>query len=54
LAYKNKAFPIQREVDSAEKNAEEEACVLPTSQEIKHIYINGERNRILFEVRKTS
>lgn len=49
LAYKNKAFPIQREVDSAEKNAEEEACVLPTSQEIKHIYINGERNRILFE-----
>lgn len=49
FAYKNKAFPIQREVDSAEKNAEEEACVLPTSQEIKHIYINGERNRILFE-----
>jgi hypothetical protein len=32
--YKNKAFPIQREVDSAEKNAEEEACVLPNSQEI--------------------
>ncbi|NIF07283.1 hypothetical protein F3J23_17830 [Chryseobacterium sp. Tr-659] len=52
-APKNKVFPIKREETetSSEKAAEEEitACVLPASQEIKHIYINGERNRILFE-----
>jgi hypothetical protein len=35
---KNKAFPIQREVDSAEKNAEEEACVLPTTGDKAYLY----------------
>ena len=49
FAYKNKAFPIQREIDSSEKNTEDGACALPVLQEVKHIYINGERNRILFE-----
>ncbi|MGE8536108.1 MAG: hypothetical protein ACN6OJ_16075 [Chryseobacterium sp.] len=52
LAQKTKSFPIKREEEgSVEKPAEEQetACVLPTVQEIKHIYINGERNRILFE-----
>ena len=28
---------------------EKSTCVLPTAQEVKHIYVNGERNRILFE-----
>ncbi|KAA2216107.1 hypothetical protein [Chryseobacterium sediminis] len=52
LAPKTKSFPIRREEDvSVEKPTEEQgtACVLPTAQEVKHIYINGERNRILFE-----
>ncbi|RXM38680.1 hypothetical protein BOQ62_15755 [Chryseobacterium sp. CH21] len=49
---KSKSFPIKREEEvSLEKQGEEQenACVLPTSHEIKHIYVNGERNRILFE-----
>ena len=47
-----KSFPIKRgEGVSVEKPTEEydTACVLPTTQEVKHIYVNGERNRILFE-----
>ncbi|WP_213277414.1 hypothetical protein [Chryseobacterium indologenes] len=46
-----KSFPIKREEGvSGQKPTEEHdtACVLPT-QEVKHIYVNGERNRILFE-----
>ncbi|MDR6461062.1 hypothetical protein J2786_004213 [Chryseobacterium vietnamense] len=49
---KAKPFPIKREEDvSLEKPLEEKenTCVLPTLQDVKHIYINGERNRILFE-----
>ncbi|UTX47144.1 tol-pal system YbgF family protein [Chryseobacterium sp. MA9] len=52
LTQKAKSFPIKREEDaSVEKPAEEQgtACVLSTVQEVKHIYVNGERNRILFE-----
>ncbi|MFS4431345.1 hypothetical protein [Chryseobacterium sp. S90] len=52
LIQKTKAFPIKREEGvSVEKPAEEHdaACVLPTALEVKHIYVNGERNRILFE-----
>jgi hypothetical protein len=51
-AYKSKDFPLKRESEvSSEKQAEENdnACLLPVSQEIKPIYVNGERNRILFE-----
>jgi hypothetical protein len=47
-----KSFPIKREDGvSVEKPTEEHdtACVLPTTHEVKHIYVNGERNRILFE-----
>lgn len=47
-----KSFPIKREEGvSVEKPTEEHdtACVLPTTHEVKHIYVNGERNRILFE-----
>ncbi len=49
---KIQSFPIRREEEvSLEKPLEEEesTCVLPTSHEVKHIYVNGERNRILFE-----
>jgi len=52
LTQKAKSFPIKREEDaSVEKPAEEQGtvCVLSTVQEVKHIYVNGERNRILFE-----
>ncbi|MDR3026780.1 hypothetical protein [Chryseobacterium sp.] len=52
LIQKTKAFPIKREEEvSVEKPTEEHnaACVLPTAMEVKHIYVNGERNRILFE-----
>lgn len=51
--YNVKGFPIRREeaVSAPEKAAEEEneTCTLKTEQEVKHLYINGERNRILFE-----
>lgn len=48
---KSKSFPIKREDASLEKEGmmQENACILPTSHEVKHIYVNGERNRILFE-----
>lgn len=52
LTQKAKSFPIKREEEAfVEKPAEEQetACVLSTVQEVKHIYVNGERNRILFE-----
>lgn len=48
---KSKNFPIKRE-ELPEKNEVKEkvAFQLPTPlPEIKHIYVNGERNRILFE-----
>ncbi|MEG0927760.1 tetratricopeptide repeat protein [Chryseobacterium sp.] len=50
-AYKEKGFPIKREETVPEKNEEEdkESCLLQTSEEVKHIFVNGERNRILFE-----
>ncbi|AZA78444.1 hypothetical protein EG347_13430 [Chryseobacterium sp. G0186] len=49
-AYKGKGFPIKREDAVPEKNEEENAaCMVQTSQEVNHIYVNGERNRILFE-----
>lgn len=52
LIPKTKSFPIKREEEiSLGKPTEEQeaACILPTAQEVKHIYVNGERNRILFE-----
>ncbi|MBB6371120.1 hypothetical protein [Chryseobacterium shigense] len=51
-SYKNQTFPIKREESPADKKEdryEEAACMIKPAQEIKHIYINGERNRILFE-----
>ncbi|REC63183.1 hypothetical protein DRF65_05890 [Chryseobacterium pennae] len=49
--YNVKGFPIKREeTESSVKTvAEKETCILPTNQEVQHIYVNGERNRILFE-----
>lgn len=49
--YNVKGFPIKREETAPEKAAaeEKELCILPTAQEVKHLYVNGERNRILFE-----
>ena len=51
--YNVKGFPIRRDepAPAPEKNEaeEKETCLLPAAQEVKHIYINGERNRILFE-----
>lgn len=44
--YKDKGFPLKRD-QSPEK--EGSICLLPSSQEVEHIYVNGERNRILFE-----
>ncbi|WP_300690646.1 tetratricopeptide repeat protein [Chryseobacterium sp.] len=50
-AYKNKSFPIKREdeIPSEQQKEEESVCLLSTSEEILPIYVNGERNRILFE-----
>lgn len=50
-SYKEKAFPIKREEPSekTQNQYEEAACMIPPAQDIKHIYVNGERNRILFE-----
>lgn len=51
--YNVKGFPIRREetapVPEKEKAEENEICLLDTAQEVKHLYVNGERNRILFE-----
>ncbi|MDR2237507.1 MAG: hypothetical protein LBE92_15410 [Chryseobacterium sp.] len=52
FGYKDKAFPIRREESpekAEEKQEEAAACLLNQPQEITHIYVNGERNRILFE-----
>jgi len=52
FGYKDKAFPIKREEPvekTEEKQDETAACMLALPQEIAHIYVNGERNRILFE-----
>ncbi|MBL3548572.1 hypothetical protein [Chryseobacterium sp. KMC2] len=48
---KEKVFPIKREESSENEVKEEEgvSCVLEASQSIEPIYVNGERNRILFE-----
>ena len=50
--YNVKGFPIRREepAPALEKSEpeEKETCFVPT-QEVKHLYVNGERNRILFE-----
>ena len=47
--YKDKGFPIKREETAPETIEEEASCILQTAQEIKPVYVNGERNRILFE-----
>lgn len=50
-SYKEKTFPIKRE-DTPEKKEnkyEEAAGMIQPAKEIKHIHVNGERNRILFE-----
>ncbi|WP_426476411.1 hypothetical protein ACP3T3_13750 [Chryseobacterium sp. CBSDS_008] len=49
---KAKSFPIKREEETPlEKPSEErdDSCMLPVLQAVKPIYVNGERNRILFE-----
>ncbi|MCT2564518.1 hypothetical protein [Chryseobacterium herbae] len=50
-SYKDKAFPIKREEASDKKQDQYEAAasMIPPVQEIRHIHVNGERNRILFE-----
>lgn len=50
-AYKDKGFPIRREPDfnKGEQKDSTAFCILPASHEVKSIYVNGERNRILFE-----
>lgn len=52
FAPKSKSFPLKREEEvSLEKQEEkpENTCVIPTLQQLEPIYVNGERNRILFE-----
>jgi len=48
---KEKVFPIKREESSENEVKEEEgvSCVLDAPQSVEPIYVNGERNRILFE-----
>ncbi|WP_288435794.1 hypothetical protein [uncultured Chryseobacterium sp.] len=49
---KSKSFPIKREEEASvdkQKEEQENAYLLPVSHEVKQIYVNGERNRILFE-----
>ncbi|MCJ7933804.1 MAG: hypothetical protein MUW56_09250 [Chryseobacterium sp.] len=49
--YQAKGFPLRRErsPENEDERQEEASCQLPSPQEIKHLYVNGERNRILFE-----
>jgi len=50
-SYKEKTFPIKREEspEKKENKYEEAAGMIQPAQEIRHIHVNGERNRILFE-----
>ncbi|REC73524.1 hypothetical protein DRF60_19305 [Chryseobacterium elymi] len=50
-SYKEKAFPIKRDEspEKKENKYEEAAGMIQPAREIKHIHVNGERNRILFE-----
>ncbi|MDQ0066994.1 tetratricopeptide repeat protein [Chryseobacterium lathyri] len=49
-SYKEKTFPIKRESPEKKENRYEEAAgMIQPAQEIKHVHVNGERNRILFE-----
>ncbi|PKF72900.1 hypothetical protein [Chryseobacterium sp. PMSZPI] len=47
--YAYKGFPIKREAAPEKEIEKAEACILPTSLETKPVFVNGERNRILFE-----
>jgi hypothetical protein len=50
-SYKEKTFPIKRDEspEKRENKYEEAAGMIPPAKEVKHIHVNGERNRILFE-----
>lgn len=49
--YKKQVFPIKREESSemSQNQYEAAASMIPPAQEIRHVVVNGERNRILFE-----
>lgn len=47
--YKDKGFPIKREETAPEITDEQAACNLQVAQDIKPVFVNDERNRILFE-----
>lgn len=47
--YKDKGFPIKREETAPEITDEQASCNLQVAQDIKPVFVNGERNRILFE-----
>ncbi len=44
-----KGFPIKRQESAPVEEVKEEQCIVPTLNKAEHIYVNGERNRILFE-----
>jgi len=47
--YQSSSFPLRREND-APNDSDDTSCTLQTtSQEVTYVYVNGERNRILFE-----
>ncbi|KFF09416.1 midas domain-containing protein [Chryseobacterium luteum] len=50
-SYKEKTFPIKREkpAETKKDKYEEAANMIQPPKEIRHIHVNGERNRILFE-----
>jgi len=46
--YQNSSFPLRRESDT-QSNIDSSCALQSTAQEVTYVYINGERNRILFE-----
>jgi len=47
--YQNSSFPLRRETE-AQNDSDATSCVMQsTAQEVTYVYVNGEKNRILFE-----
>lgn len=48
--YQNSSFPLRRENDEIPNHNDSVSCALQSvQQEVTYVYVNGERNRILFE-----
>jgi hypothetical protein len=52
--YQSSSFPLKRENDAPNDNDDTSCSLQSASQEVTYVYVNGERNRILFEGEENS